>query len=63
MNAPPDERAVLREVMARPWLLNSRDWAFVLGLQERSDAPFDANEKIKLAAIHHHLMDHEERDL
>ena len=52
MNCPSDERQVLRSVMAKPWLLASRDWSFVIGLQERADAPFSAAEKIKLAELH-----------
>jgi hypothetical protein len=51
MNAPPDERVVLREVMARPWLLSAGDWAFIVGLAERSDVPFDAMEKIRLGKL------------
>jgi hypothetical protein len=56
MSCPCDERDVLREVMARPWLLSGQEWAFVVGLQERSDVPFSAIEKVRLSAIYRKVM-------
>jgi hypothetical protein len=50
-----DERRVLASVMSRPELLDSRQWAFCVGLSERSDAPFDEMEKIRLGKLQRKL--------